>query len=275
MLVRHAAVSCGSLASELARRVGNPPPSSYDARGLNVNNMGEKLDVSKQNQWKKAAAEAAAKLVETGMVVGLGTGSTAAFVVSELGRRVAQEGLRIVGIPTSERTAEHARSLKIPLATLAEHTEIDLTIDGADEVERGTLYLIKGHGGALLREKIVAAASKRMAVVADETKLVEHLGTHFSVPVEVVPFGWQATERKLRQLGANPTLRLGADKKPYVTDGGHYIVDCAYGPMQAPKEVAHRLDHVVGTVEHGLFLGFASQVFVGGQRGVTVLMPKN
>src|SRR5216684_57837 len=178
MLVRHAAVSCGSLASELARRVGNPPPSSYDARGLNVNNMGEKLDVSKQNQWKKAAAEAAAKLVETGMVVGLGTGSTAAFVVSELGRRVAQEGLRIVGIPTSERTAEHARSLKIPLATLAEHTEIDLTIDGADEVERGTLYLIKGHGGALLREKIVAAASKRMAVVADETKLVEHLGTH-------------------------------------------------------------------------------------------------
>jgi ribose 5-phosphate isomerase A len=237
--------------------------------------MGEKLDVSKQNQWKKAAAEAAAKLVETGMVVGLGTGSTAAFVVSELGRRVAQEGLRIVGIPTSERTAEHARSLKIPLATLAEHTEIDLTIDGADEVERGTLYLIKGHGGALLREKIVAAASKRMAVVADETKLVGHLGTHFSVPVEVVPFGWQATERKLRQLGANPTLRLGADKKPYVTDGGHYIVDCAYGPMQAPKEVAHRLDHVVGTVEHGLFLGFASQVFVGGQRGVTVLMPKN
>ena len=236
--------------------------------------MGEKMDISKQNQWKKAAAEAAGKLVKTGMIVGLGTGSTAAFVVGELGRRVAQEGLRIVGIPTSERTAEQARGLKIPLATLAEHTEIDLTIDGADEVERGTLYLIKGHGGALLREKIVAAASKRMAVVADETKLVEHLGTHFSVPVEVVPFGWQATERKLRQLGANPTLRLGTDKKPYVTDGGHYIVDCAYGPMQAPKEVAHHLDHVVGTVEHGLFLGFASQVFVGGESGVTVLMPK-
>ena len=274
MPVRHAAVSCGSLASELARRVGNLPPSSYDARGLNVNHIGEKMDISKQNQWKKAAAEAAAKLVETGMIVGLGTGSTAAFVVSELGRRVVQEGLRIVGIPTSERTAEQARGLKISLATLAEHTEIDLTIDGADELEHGTLYLIKGHGGALLREKIVAAASKRMAVVADETKLVEHLGTHFSVPVEVVPFGWQATERKLRQLGANPTLRLAADKKPYVTDGGHYIVDCAYGPMQAPKEVAHHLDHVVGTVEHGLFLGFASQVFVGGESGVTVLMPK-
>src|SRR4029077_1057177 len=274
MLVRYAAVSCGSLASELARRVGNLLPSSYDARGPNVKNMGEKMDVSKQNQWKKAAAEAAAKLVEAGMIVGLGTGSTAAFVVSELGRRLAQESLRIVAIPTSERTAEQARGLRMPLASLAEHTEIDLTIDGADEVERGSLYLIKGHGGALLREKIVAAASKRMAVVADETKLVEHLGTHFSVPVEVVPFGWQATERKLMQLGGKPTLRLSADKKPYVTDGGNYIVDCAYGPMRAPKEVAHHLDHVVGTVEHGLFLGFASQVFVGGQRGVTVLVPK-
>jgi ribose 5-phosphate isomerase A len=193
---------------------------------------------------------------------------------SDLGRRVAKEGLRIVGIPTSERTAEQARSLKIPLTTLAEHTEIDLAIDGADEVERGTLYLIKGHGGALLREKIVAAASKRMAVVADETKLVERLGTHFSVPVEVVPFGWQATERKLRNLGGNPVLRFGADNKPYVTDGKHYIMDCAFGPMPEPKEVAHHLDHVVGTVEHGLFLGFASQVFVGGQEGVKVLTPK-
>jgi ribose 5-phosphate isomerase A len=274
MLVPRVAVSCGSPASAVARRVGNLPLSSYDARGLGLNITGETMDASEQNRWKKAAAEAAAKIVETGMIVGLGTGSTASFVVSELGRRVAEEGLRIVGIPTSERTAEQARSLKIPLATLAEHTEIDLTIDGADEVERGTLYLIKGHGGALLREKIVAAASKRMAVVADETKLVERLGTHFAVPVEVVPFGWQATERKLRQLGANPTLRLGADKRPYVTDGGHYIVDCAYGPMQAPKEVAHHLDHVVGAVEHGLFLGFASQVFVGGHGGVKVLTPK-
>jgi ribose 5-phosphate isomerase A len=232
------------------------------------------MEPSAQNRWKKAAAEAAAKLVEPGMVVGLGTGSTAAFLLSELGRRVAEEGLRIVGIPTSERTAEQARSLKIPLTTLAEHAEIDLTIDGADEVERDTLFLIKGHGGALLREKIVAAASKQMAVVADETKLVERLGTHFSLPVEVVPFGWQATERKLSQMGANPALRLGADKNPYVTEGGHYIVDCAYGPIKAPKEVAHHLDHVVGVVEHGLFLGFASRVYVAGQGGVEVFTPK-
>jgi len=229
------------------------------------------MPASQQDQWKKAAAGAAAKLAESGMAVGLGTGSTAAFVVSELARRMAEEGLRIVGIPTSERTAEQARGLKIPLATLAEYSEPDLTIDGADEVERATLYLIKGHGGALLREKIVAAASKRMVIVADETKLVERLGTHFSVPVEIVPFGWEATARKLKGLGANPSLRLGPDGRPYVTDGGHYIMDCAYGPMQAPKEVAHHLDHVVGLVEHGLFLGFASQVFVGGREGVKIL----
>jgi ribose 5-phosphate isomerase A len=250
------------------------PLSGYDARAPDLDFESEIMDASEQIRWKKAAAQAAAKLVESGMVVGLGTGSTASFVVSELGRRVAQDGLRMIGIPTSERTAEQARNMKIPLSTIAEHIEIDLTIDGADEVEQGTLFLIKGHGGALLREKIVAAASKRMIVVADETKLVERLGTNFSVPVEVVPFGWQSTERKLSKLGANPTLRIGPDKNPYVTDGGHYIVDCAYGPMQGPKETAHHLDHVVGVVEHGLFLGFASQAFVGGKGGVKVLTPK-
>jgi ribose 5-phosphate isomerase A len=232
------------------------------------------MNAPEQALWKKSAAESAAKLVESGMIVGLGTGSTAAYVVSALGRRIAEERLRIIGIPTSERTAEQARSLRIPLATLAEHSQIDLTIDGADEVERGTLYLIKGRGGALLREKIVAAASRRMVVVADETKLVNRLGSLVSVPVEIVPFGWQATEQKLKQLGANPTLRLAADKMPYVTDGGHYIMDCAYGAMRDPKEVAHHLDQVVGVVEHGLFLGFAAQVFIGGPSGVEILKPR-
>jgi ribose 5-phosphate isomerase A len=231
------------------------------------------MNASEQALWKKSASESAARLVESGMIVGLGTGSTAAFVVGALGRRVAEEGLRIVGIPTSERTAEQARSLQIPLATFAEYAQIDLTIDGADEVERGTLYLVKGHGGALLREKIVAAASKRMVVVADETKLVDRLGSLMTIPVEVVPFGWQATEQKLKQLGANPTLRLTAEKKPYVTDGGHYILDCGYGPMASPKEVAHHLDHVVGVVEHGLFLGIAREVFVGGADGVKIYTP--
>lgn len=233
--------------------------------------MSAPMNVPQQNQWKKDAAEAAAKLVESGMIVGLGTGSTAAYLVSALARRVAEEGLRFVGMPTSERTAEQARSLKIPLTTFAEHVEIDLTIDGADEVLPGPLYLIKGHGGALLREKIVAAASKRMVVVADETKIVERLGSLVSVPTEVAPYGWQATQKKLERLGGKPALRLGADQKPYVTDGGHYILDCAFGPMEDPEEIAHHLDHVVGLVEHGLFLKFASQAFIAGRDGVKVL----
>ena len=233
------------------------------------------MDALEQNQWKKAAAEAAAKLVEDGMVVGLGTGSTAAYFVAALGWRVAGANLRFAGIPTSEHTAAQARSLKIPLTSFAEHDRIDLTVDGADEIEKETLYLIKGHGGALLREKIVAAASKRMIVIADETKLSARLGSLVSVPVEVVQFGWQATQRRLRELSGNPTLRLGKDGQPYVTDGGHYIIDCAFGPMENPKDTAHHLDHVVGTVEHGLFLNYAREVFVGGRGGVTMLRVTN
>src|ERR1700691_3466988 len=137
----------------------------------------ELMDPSEQLQWKKDAAEAAVGLVQDGMVLGLGTGSTAALFVGALGRRISEERLRISGIPTSDETAVQARGLKIPLTSFAEHAQIDLTVDGADEIERGTLYLIKGHGGALLREKIVAAASKRMIVVADETKLSERLGS--------------------------------------------------------------------------------------------------
>lgn len=186
---------------------------------VGVLSMSAHTQLSQQDQWKKEAGEAAARLVENGMVVGLGTGSTAAFAVAALGRRVKQDGLRIVGIPTSERTTEQANTLRIPLTTFAEHTQIDLTIDGADEVLPGALYLIKGHGGALLREKIVAAASKRMAVVADDTKIVQRLGQLVAVPVEVVPFGWQVTARRLQELGGNPTMRLGADQKPFITDG--------------------------------------------------------
>src|SRR6202046_3219818 len=228
------------------------------------------LEKSQQDQLKKEAGEIAAKMIEDGMVVGLGTGSTAACALEAIGNRIAREGLRIVGIPTSEGTAAQAEKLRIPLTTFAKHNRIDLTIDGADEVLPGPLYLIKGHGGALLREKIVAAASKRMAVIADQTKIVERLGSLVSVPVEVVPYGWQATQKKLIQLEGKPGLRLGADKKPYVTDGGHYILDCSFGPMEDPKEIAHHLDHVVGVVEHGLFLKYASEAFIGGSEGVKV-----
>jgi ribose 5-phosphate isomerase A len=226
---------------------------------------------AEQDQWKKIAAEAAAQRIENGMIVGLGTGSTAAFFLTALEQRVSQEGLRIAAIPTSEQTALRARDLKIPVTTFAEHGEIDLTVDGADEVQIGSLYLIKGHGGALLREKIVAAASKRMIVVADRTKLVEKLGSLQAVPVEVVQFGWEVTQKKLQQLGGHPSIRLGPGESPLVTDGGNYILDCAFGPMENPKETAHHLDHIVGVVEHGLFLGLASQVFIGGPAGVEVL----
>jgi len=229
------------------------------------------MDEKQQSAEKKAAAVAAAQLVESGMLVGLGTGSTAAYLVDELGRRVAEDGLRIVALPTSEKTAAQARGLKIPLVTFAERTEIDLTIDGADEVVPGPLYLIKGHGGALLREKIVASASRRMFVIVDETKVVAKLGSTMSVPVEVVPFGWQSTQRKLEKLGAKTELRMAANAEPFVTDGGHYIINCDFGAMENPKEIAHHLDHVVGAVEHGLFLGFASKAFVGGPQGVRVL----
>jgi ribose 5-phosphate isomerase A len=214
------------------------------------------------NRMKRAAAEAAAAAVADGMVVGLGTGSTASLVIAALGNRVRQ-GLQIVGIPTSARTAELATQSGIPLSTLARHSHIDLTIDGADEVVRATLDLIKGRGGALLREKIVAGASSRFLIVVDKTKIVEILGTHDPVPVEVIPFGWQATAERLRKAGAEPTLRLDAQGIPYLTDGGHHILDCQFGPIAEPRNLAAELDGIVGVVEHGLFLGMATQVIVG------------
>lgn len=218
---------------------------------------------------KKAAAEWAAALVEDGMVVGLGTGSTASLILEPLAARIRQ-GLRIVGIPTSENTAEQARALGIPLSTLADHPRVDLTIDGADEVEIGTLNLIKGRGGALLREKIVASASARLVIVADESKLVERLGRGV-VPVEVVPFEWQSTARRIEGLGARPALRLRPDGGAFLTDGGHYILDCAFGPISSAGSLERELNCIVGVVEHGLFLGLADQVVVGRAAGVEVL----
>jgi ribose 5-phosphate isomerase A len=223
-----------------------------------------------ENQLKMAASESAAALVKDGMTVGLGSGSTAALAVDAIGRRV-REGLRIVGVPTSEKTAAQARSLGIPLTTVTETSQIDMTVDGADEVEEGTLNLIKGHGGALLREKIVANASKRLVIVVDSSKLVQHLAAKFPVPVEVVPFGWQATAHRLADLGAKPSLRRNLDGDPFVSDGGHYILDCAFEPNIPAESLAKELDHIVGLVEHGLFIGFTSEVHVSSAAGVTVL----
>src|SRR5579859_2360658 len=222
------------------------------------------------DRWKQAAAESAVAQVDHGMIVGLGSGSTAAFAVGALGRRV-REGLRVTCIPTSEHTAAQARALEIPLSTLAEHSQIDVTIDGADEVEAGSLNLIKGRGGALLREKIVASVSQRLVIVVDQTKMVERLGARESVPVEVIPFGWQVAALRLRDLGANPLLRKETGGEPFKSDGGHYILDCAFGPIASAEALAQELDHVVGVVEHGLFIGMTSEVNVGGPGGVRVV----
>ncbi len=212
---------------------------------------------------KAVAGEAAAALIEDGMVVGLGSGSTAALAVAAIGRR----GCRIVGIPTSEKTGELARKWGIELTTLAAHEYIDLTVDGADEIETGTLALIKGRGGALLREKLVAAATRRLVIVADESKVMERLSaTERPIPVEVVPFGWESTARRLRALGAEPKLREG-----FLTDGGHYILDCLFPGVADPARLAPALDGTVGVVEHGLFLGMAAEAIIGSETGVRVL----
>ncbi|MBY0324393.1 MAG: ribose-5-phosphate isomerase RpiA [Reyranella sp.] len=216
---------------------------------------------------KRAAAEAAVELVQDGMVVGLGTGSTAAFAVEALSRR-HREGLRFIGIPTSERTGAQAREAGIPLTSFAEHRQIDLTIDGADEVEHATLNLIKGLGGALLREKIVAAASRRLAIVVDGAKIVDRLGAHAPVPVEVVTFGLEATRAALEARGASVQLRQTPAGQPFVTDSGNRILDCRFGQIADPARLEERIGRIVGVVESGLFIGRAEHVFVADASGV-------
>jgi ribose 5-phosphate isomerase A len=216
---------------------------------------------------KRRAAEAAVELVEDGMVVGLGTGSTAALAVDALARRHRQ-GLRFFGIPTSDHTAAQARAAGVPLTSFAEHRQIDLTIDGADEVERGTLNLIKGLGGALLHEKIVAAASRRLVIIVDGTKLVDQLGTRAPVPVEVVAFGLQATQMALQSLGATVSLRRSPSGEDFVTDSGNRILDCGFGAIADPTHLEERIRRVVGVVESGLFIGLAHWVFVADATGI-------
>ena len=223
-----------------------------------------------RDHLKRAAAARAIEFVENGMVLGLGTGSTAAFVVAQLGARIAQ-GLAIVAIPTSEQTAAQARRLGIPLTSFAEHRRIDLAIDGADEVHRATLDLIKGRGGALLREKIVAAASDRYIIVVDQEKLVDRLGEHAPVPVEVAQFGWQATAAALERLGAEPKLRGAPSGQPFVTDGGNLILDCHFGPIEDPQETEQLINSVVGVIDNGLFVGRSSMVIVASENGVDML----
>lgn len=224
------------------------------------------------DDYKRQAAERALTYVEPGMRLGLGTGSTAAKFVDLLGAKV-KAGLDVLCVPTSEATAAQARALGIKLTTLDDCLELDLTIDGADELT-DDVQLIKGGGGALLREKIVAAASRRVIIIADHTKLVTTLGK-FPLPVEVVRFGFRATQEMIAELATGAGChgdvrqRLGRDGQPFVTDGGNYIFDCAFDEIEDPDSLDMMLKMVPGVVENGLFLSMAERAIVAGPDGVT------
>lgn len=217
---------------------------------------------------KADAAARAVAMVQPGMRVGLGTGSTAAYAVKLLGAKV-RAGLSITGVPTSERTRALAEAEKIPLSDFTQGVSIDLTIDGADEADR-KLRLVKGGGGALLREKVVASVSRRVVIISDSTKVVERLG-RFPLPVEVVRFAWPVVAARLSDLGAQPKLRVAPGDAPFVTDEGHYILDAAFGAIDDPERLAAVIDGVPGVVGHGLFIGLAHALVVGRSGGVDVI----
>ena len=225
-----------------------------------------------QAELKRQAAEAAAALVRDGMTVGLGTGSTATWAIASLVARVRQ-GLRITAVPTSEKSAAQAGEGGIELVELDADTRIDLTIDGADAVAAGSLDLVKGLGGALLREKMVAQASERLLIVVDGSKLVARLGMNSPVPVEVTPFGWRATAGRIAALGARPALRQGVGAEPFRTDGGNLILDCHMPPIEDPAALDAALQSIVGVVETGLFVGRTAAVYVADPAGVRTLTP--
>jgi ribose 5-phosphate isomerase A len=221
-----------------------------------------------RDQEKQAAAREAVRLVEPGSIVGLGSGSTATYAIRFVAERVRQ-GLEITAIPTSLKTKQLAEQLGIPLTTLEEHPQIDIDIDGADEIDPH-LNLIKGGGGALLREKIIASASKRFVVVAESAKQVPCLGK-FPLPVEVIPFAQPIVKTRIEALGAKVSLRQYAYGNPYVTDEGHHILDCSFGRIEDPPALARRLREIPGVVEHGLFIGMAELALVGKDGGVTLV----
>ncbi len=227
-----------------------------------------------QEGGKIAAARHAAGLVEEGMLVGLGSGSTAALFVQALGERV-RAGLRVTGVPTSDATARLAQAEGIALATLEEYPRLDMDIDGADAVDPA-LNLLKGLGGALLREKIVASAAARFVVIVDESKVFARLSDAPLVPVEVVPFGWSRTQVALEALGATVTQRVRRDEpeQVFITDGGHYVLDCRFADLSDPVALAARVKALTGVVDHGLFIGMATMAVVGAADGTVRVMAK-
>lgn len=225
--------------------------------------------MTKTEEYKRMAAEAAVEAVKPGMVVGLGTGSTANYAITRIAKLLKSGELTdIVGIPSSVPTNDLASSLGIPLATFADHASIDITIDGADEVDKD-LNLIKGGGGALLQEKILAQVSRAVIIIVDEGKLSDKLGTRFPLPVEVVPFGLHTEKRFLESLGAKVSLRENVIAKPFRTDHRNLILDAEFGPIDDPCALAAKLESRAGIVEHGLFLGVATEVVVAGKNGIT------
>ena len=226
------------------------------------------LDERARAALKRAAAERAVMFVESGMVLGLGAGTTAALAVERIGAMLRDGQLRnIVGVPCSTDVEQVARAAGVPLTSLEEHPALDLTIDGADEVDPD-LNLIKGGGGALLHEKIVAQASRREIIVVDDSKLSPVLGTRWAVPVEVVPFGWGSQVPFLESLGARVTRRCARDGTAFRTDSGNVILDCTFGPIGSPADLGARLKMRTGVVDHGLFLGLATDLIVAGEDGV-------
>ena len=219
---------------------------------------------------KRAAGRAAAELPRSGMDIGLGTGSTVVHTLDRLGERL-REGLRIRGVATSEATAEHARALGIPLCDLQDVDQLDLTIDGADEIDPSK-RMIKGGGGALLREKIVAAAAREMVVLVSANKLVERLG-RFPLPVEILTFGWKQTLRALERAGVSPRVRRNPEGGDYRSDNGNLIADCAMGVIPDPEQLERTLKTIPGVADVGLFLGMAGRVFVGNADGSVRVIP--
>lgn len=231
--------------------------------------MPEPVTAAVLARHKQAAAERAVEFVASGMIIGIGSGSTARFAIQRIGA-LPREGVvgELLGVPTSVESEVEARRQGIPLAEPDWQGPIDLTIDGADEVSPA-LDLIKGGGGALLREKIVAQASRRVLIVVDESKLSPRLGTRWAVPVEVLGFGWRSQARFLESLGARVSVRSQPDRKPFVTDQGNFILDCAFGPIANPVDLATALSSRAGIVAHGLFLGLATDLIVAGDTGIS------
>lgn len=231
-------------------------------------------DMPERQAWKRAAAQAAVEReITDGMIVGLGSGSTADLMLEALAERIRQ-GMRVTGVATSERTRAEAQRLGIPLAELDDVLTLHLSIDGADEVTLPALDLIKGRGGALLREKLVAVTSQRRIIIVDESKIVDALASQHPVPVEVDRFGWRHTSGRIATLGATIQRRMASgattQNAPFISDGGHYVLDCWFGPIAHTSALAQHLKAITGVIDHGLFVGMTERVYIAGASGVQI-----